>query len=196
MKVNPITGMAVAPGSSYSPLTGAERVKLYFKMNYGSMGAYFTPVMTALVLDQTTGSPAQWGGGFPGFGRRVASRVGNAVVQGTYQAPVAAVLHEDVRYIASSQQGFKHRAVHAIKYTFLTYNGQGHPTLNVAYLSAFYTSTAISTAWLPGHRNLAGYTFSNGSQQIALSLPMNVLQEFWPEIQRTFHLGRSPADGH
>ena len=196
LSINPVTGMATTSVLNYQPLTGAERVKLYFKMNYWSVGAYFGPVWTALVLDQTTGSPEQWGGGFPGYGRRVASRVGNAILQGTFQAPVAAVLHEDVRYIASSQHAFKPRAIHAIKYSFLTYNGQGHPMLNVANLSAYYASTAVSSAWLPGHRNLAGYTFSNASEQIALSLPVNLLQEFWPEISRTIHLGRGSAGGH
>jgi len=188
LKVNPLTGLAEAPESGYRSLTGAERVKLYFTMNYWSAGAYFGPFLSALLLDQATGSPAQWGGGFSGYGRRVASRLGNAILQGTFQAPVAAILHEDVRYITSSRHGFKHRAAHAIAYSFLTYNDQGRPTLNVANLSAYYASTAVSTAWLPGHHNLAGYTFGNASEQIALTMPVNLLQEFWPEVRRyAFH---------
>jgi len=188
LKVNPVTGLAVTPESSYSPLTGNERWKLYFKMNYLSVGSYFAPVFTALLLDQATGSPPQWGGGFPGLGRRVASRVGNAIVLGTFQAPVAFALHEDVRYITTRRHGFMRRAAHAALYTFLTYNSQGRPTLNIASLSAYYVSTAASTAWLPGPHNLAGYTFSNGTEQIGLSASLNVVQEFWPEIRRyVFH---------
>jgi len=184
LKVNPVTGLAVASESSYSPLAGTERWKLYFKMNYWSVGAYFSPFMTTLLLDQTTGNPPGWGGGFPGFGRRLASRVGNAVLQGTFQAPVAAALHEDVRYISSSQHSFKRRALHAIVYSFLTYNRQGLPTLNVANLGAYYASTAVSTAWLPGIKNAAKYTFSNATEQIFLSFPTNLVQEFWPEFRR------------
>ncbi len=185
MRVNPVTGMVSTSSSNYEPLTGGQRVKIYFKMNYASVGAYFGPFFTALVLDQTTGSPAAWGGGFKGYDRRVASRVGNAILQGTFQAPTAAILHEDVRYITSSQHGFRSRAWHAIKYSFLTYNGQGRPTLNVANLGAYYASTAVSVAWLPGRYNLVAYTLSNGTEQIGLSLPVNLLQEFWPEIRRT-----------
>jgi hypothetical protein len=140
--------------------------------------------MTALLLDQANGTPRQWGGGFPGFGRRVASRAGDAVLQGTFQAPLAAALHEDVRYISSSHHGFKRRAAHAVLYSFLTYNDKGHPTLNIANLTAYYASTAVSTAWLPGIKSAARYTFSNASEQIALSFPLNVVQEFWPEIRR------------
>jgi hypothetical protein len=184
LKVNPITGLAVAPGSSYHPLTGAERWKLYVKMTYASAGPYFSPFFNALLLDQTNGTPRQWGGGFPGFGRRLASRVGNAVLQGTFQAPLAAVLHEDVRYIPTTQRSFHRRALHAILYSFLTYNDKGHPTLNVANLAAFYASTAVTTAWIPGIQNPARYAFANASEQIALSFPLNVVQEFWPEIRR------------
>jgi hypothetical protein len=96
---------------------------------------------------------------------------------------VAAVLHEDVRYISSSQHGFKRRAEHAVLYSFLTYNTEGRPTLNIANLSAYYASTAVSSAWLPGHHIMGAYTFSNASEQIALSVPVNLLQEFWPEVR-------------
>jgi hypothetical protein len=184
LKVNPVTGLAVAFQPSYTPLTGTERWKLYFKMTYLSAGPYFSPIMTALLLDQANGTPRQWGGGFPGFGRRLASRAGNAVLQGTFQAPLAALLHEDVRYIPTSQHSFQSRAIHAVLYSFLTYNDKGHPTLNIANLTAFYASTAVTTAWLPGIQNAARYTFVNASEQIGLSFPLNVVQEFWPEIRR------------
>lgn len=183
--VNPLTGMAVASSSNYTPLTGRERWKLYLEMTYASAGPYLSPVVNALALDQANGTPRQWGGGFPGFGRRLASRVGNAVLQGTFQAPLAALFHEDVRYIPSNHHSFQRRALHAVLYSFLTYNNKGHPTLNIANLTAYYASTAVTTAWLPGIGNAARYTFVNSSEQIALSFPLNVVQEFWPEIRRS-----------
>ncbi len=187
LNVNPITGMVSAREATYRPLTGEERLKLYWKMNYFSMGAYFGPFFSALVLDQATGSPAAWGGGFEGYAKRVGSRTVSAMLQGTFQAPVAYFLHEDVRYIPSKRPGFKHRFLHSIAYSFLTYNNSGHPTLNVANLSAYYGSTAVTTAWLPGHFKVLDYTLSNSSEQIILTFPVNVLQEFWPEVVRAFH---------
>ena len=183
LKVNPITGLALASQSNYTPLTPSERWKLYLKMTYASAGPYFSPVINALLLDQANHTPRQWGSGFPGFGRRLASRAGNAVLQGTFQAPLAALLHEDVRYIPASQHSVPRRALHAVLYSFLTYNNQGHTTLNIANLAAYYASTAVTTTWIPGIGNAARYTFSNGSEQIALSFPLNVAQEFWPEIR-------------
>jgi hypothetical protein len=185
LAVNPVTGLVTSSATNYQPLTGRERWKVYWKQNYFSIGAYFGPVFTALVLDQTTNSPPQWGGGMAGFGLRVASRTVGGMIQGSVQAPLAAVLHEDVRYISSPQHGFPRRALHAVEYSFLTYNTQGHTTVNFANLGAYYASTAISTAWLPDRKgSFASYTFSNGSEQIALSVPVNLLQEFWPEITR------------
>jgi hypothetical protein len=191
LAVNPVTGMATSLASNYKPLTGKERWKLYWKQNYLSIGAYFGPVFTALVLDQTTNSPSQWGGGPRGYGLRLASRTGSSIIQGTVQAPVAALLHEDVRYIYSGQHGFKRRTLHAIIFSFVTYNNEGHITPNVANLSAYYASTAISTTWLPGPRSRM-YTLSNGSEQIALAVPVNFLQEFWPEIVHTVRRQHSP----
>ena len=183
LKVNPLTGLVTAAGSDYQPLTGEERWKLYWKMNYLSVGAYFGPFFDALLLDQATASPAQWGGGLKGYGRRVASRTATAMLQGTVQAPLAALLHEDVRYVASPQNGFKPRLWHAIKYSVLTYNSHGHPTVNFANLGAYYASTAVSTLWIPGRYNPLSYTVSNSSEQIVLTMPINILQEFWPEVR-------------
>ncbi len=65
-EVNPITGMAVAQLSNYNPLTLNERWKLYLKMTFASAGPYFSPLVNAL-LDQASGTPRQWGGGFSNF---------------------------------------------------------------------------------------------------------------------------------
>ena len=182
LAVNPVTGVVTTAAANYRPLTGRERWKLYWKQNYFSIGAYFGPVFTALVLDQATGSPPQWGGGLEGYGRRLASRTGSAIIQGTVQAPLAAILHEDVRYVASNDRRAKRRALHAVAYSFLTFNDQGHPTPNIANLGAYYASTAVTTLWLPGKYNVARYTLANSTEQIALTVPVNLLQEFWPEV--------------
>jgi hypothetical protein len=184
LAVNPLTGLGSASAANWRPLTGRERWKLYWRQNYASPGAYVGPVFTALVLDQATNSPHEWGGGFPGFGRRLGSRTAMAITQGTIQAAAAAALHHDVRYISSADTGFKQRLLHAVKFSFLTYNRQGHATLNIANLGSIYATTAISTTWVPISGNKAKYTLTNGTSQIALTVPINIVQEFWPEIRQ------------
>ena len=189
LKVNPLTGQVSASGSDYRPLTAQERWRLYFKQNYWSVGAYFGPLASAFLLDQATGDPKEWGGGFVGYGRRLGSRLGASRIQGTFQAPLAALLGEDTRYILSGDRRAKHRAAHALLYGFLTYNNHGHPTLNVASLGGYYAASAASTLWLPGQRNIALYTLGDGSKQAGLGALVNWVQEFWPEIHRMVFRG-------
>ena len=188
LSVNPVTGQTTASSADFQPLTGSERWKLYFRQSYLSVGAYVGPLLAALALDQSRGDPKQWGGGFPGYGRRLASRIAAGdIVQNSFQFSAAALLHEDVRYISSGQHGFKARAGHAILYSFLTYNNQGRPTLNLANLGGYFVASGVSTLWLPGQHRLATYTLTDGSEALGLSVPVNLFQEFWPEISRTLH---------
>lgn len=182
LNVNPLTGQSSVSAANYQPLTGEERWKLYWKQNFASAGAYFGPFLTTLVLDQISNSPAAWGGGFEGFSKRLGSRTATAILQGTFQAALAAPLHEDVRYIASGQKGFKRRFWHASVYSFLTYNNQGGTTLNISNLTSYYAATAVSTTWIPMEGSKGRYTLLNGTEQVGLSVPINIVQEFWPEI--------------
>ena len=165
-------------------MTGDERWKLYFKTSFASWGAYVGPLFAALVLDQAAGDPKEWGGGFRGYGRRAASRVGSSIVQNTVQYSGAALLKEDVRYIASTQHGFKRRTGHALLYGLLTYNNSGHPTVNVANIGGYYAASATSTLWQPNRGNVALFALSDGTQAVGLGALVNMIQEFWPEIRR------------
>lgn len=183
--VNPITGLVPVTARGYTPMTGKQRWKVYWKQTYLSMGAYFKPVLFALVLDQAENSPRQWGGGLSGYGLRLASRTGSNIIQSTIRAPLAAALHEDVRYVYSGQSNPWRRTLYGAEYSFLTYNNQHRPTLNIAKLIGYYAATAISTQWRPpSKRSLGEYTLINGTEQLGLSVPINVLQEFWPSITR------------
>jgi len=186
LAVNPLTGLTTASSVNYQPLTGRQRLQLYWRQNYWSAGAYVGPTLSALVLDQATGSPEEWGGGMEGFGKRLGSRLLQSTIQGTIQAGLAVPLHEDVRYISAGHGGTGHRLLHAFIFSFLTYNNHGHTTLNIANLTGYYASTAISTTWVPTTESLGRYTIVHGSETIGLSIPVNMLQEFWPDLSRKF----------
>jgi len=184
LAVNPLTGLSSVSALNYKPLTRKERVRLYWTQNYWSYGAYVGPVLSALLLDQASGSPKEWGGGLEGFGRRVGSRTLSSIVQGNFQAVLAAPLREDVRYISSGNGGFGHRVLHAVVFSFLTYNQHGHATLNIAGLTGHYGAVALSTTWVPTDESLGRYTLIHGSQQVGLAIPIHLIQEFWPDLQR------------
>lgn len=186
LAVNPLTGLTSVSASNYRPLTGKQRRQLYWKQNYFSAGAYVGPVLSALMLDQATGSPKEWGGGMEGFGKRLGSRLLSSTVQGNIQAALAVPLHEDVRYIARGQGSAGRRVLHAFAFSFLTYNNHGHTTVNIANLTGYYAGSAIATTWIPTRESLARYTFEYGSEEIGFSIAVNVVQEFWPDIRRKF----------
>ena len=58
--VNPLTGLVSVSSVNYRPLSLNDRWVLYWKQNYFSAEAYAGPVLTALLLDQASGTPAQW----------------------------------------------------------------------------------------------------------------------------------------
>jgi hypothetical protein len=184
LNVNPLTGLTSASAVNYRPLTGKERWQLYWKQNYFSAGAYVGPVLSALVLDQATGWPEEWGGGMEGFGKRLGSRLLQSTIQGNIQAALAAPLREDVRYISLGKGSAGRRILHTFAFSFVTYNNHGHVTPNIANLTGFYASSAISTTWVPTDDTLGRYTLVHGSQQVGLSIAINIVQEFWPDIQR------------
>ena len=191
LAVNPLTGLTSASASHYQPLTRKERLELYWKQNYWSVGAYVGPVLSALVLDQATGTPSAWGGGFEGFGHRLGSRILSSDIQGNIQAALAIPLREDVRYISCGKGPFSRRLMHAVVYSFLTYNNHGHPTPNIANLTGYYASTAVSTTWIPTTESPGRYTLVHGTEQVGLSISVNIVQEFWPDI-RSKILRRGP----
>ena len=108
---------------------------------------------------QSTGTPQQWGGGFHGYGLRVLSRVASGdVVQNGIQFPRGRSAEGGCSlHWQRSAQDLRRRAVHTIVYSFLTYNNQGHPTLNIANIGGYYGATAISTRWLPGTKDALLY---------------------------------------
>ena len=79
---------------------------------------------------------------------------------------------------------YDYAQLHAVIFSFLTYDNHGHPTPNFANFAGYYVSAAVATSWLPGQHYRTGYTFSTASEQLVLAVPVNLLQEFWPEVRR------------
>jgi len=116
--VNPLTGQVSTPASDYEPLTAHQRWHLYFTQTYASVGAYAEPVFSA-GFDQARREPDRWGDGFGGYARRFGSRMAGTVIQHSVQAPVAALLKEDTRYIVSGQRSLRALASRPAQYRAL-----------------------------------------------------------------------------
>ena len=183
ISVNRITGTGAVSGSAYVPLTGRERWQLYLTQNFTSVGAWFAPVTSSLI-DHVNSRPPEWGGDFGGYGRRLASRYGTNLVQGSVEAAGCAILGHDPRYIRSSQSGVWRRMGHAFLYSFLTRNGNGDTRLGIATLGSFYATGMVTQSWMPDRYRALGDGVREGNRQLIFSVAFNQFQEFWPEIRR------------
>ncbi len=180
--VNVFTGLGMVAADHYQPLTRRQRWEYYVNQNFTSVGSYFGPVLSS-VIDQINGQPPEWGGGMEGYGRRLASRFGTGVIQGTVQSAGAAVLGQDPRYIRSADTRFVHRIGHAFLYSIITYNSSGQNRLALATLGSYYASSMLTNYWYPGRFTALGDGVRDGNRQVILAGLVNQFQEFWPEIR-------------
>ncbi len=180
--VNMFTGLGMVSADHYQALTRRQRWEYYVNQNFTSVGSYFGPVASS-IIDQVNGQPPEWGGGMEGFGRRLASRYGTGVIQGTVQSAGAALLGQDPRYIRSANQGVFHRVGHAFVYSLITYNNSGQNRLALATLGSYYASSMLTNTWYPGRFTALGDGVRDGNRQVILAGLVNQFQEFWPEIR-------------
>lgn len=183
--VNPLTGLGMVSSVDYKPLNGHERWKLYYKQNFMSLGAA-TAVVVPAAMDHLYKQPPEWGSHNDALGKRLASRFGTAVIQGTTQAAACAALGQDPRYIRSASSGWLRRSGHAILFSVLTYNKEGKRRFALGTLGSYYASSMASTAWFPERYTALGDGVRDANRQIVLSMLVNQVQEFWPEIRRIF----------
>ena len=181
--VNAITGLGMVSSIDYKPLTRHQRWEFYINQNFTSVGSYFGPVVSS-IIDQSSGQPPEWGGGFEGYGKRLGSRIGTGVIQGTVQSAGAAALGQEPRYIRSADSGVFHRIGHAFVYTLITYNNEGKKRPALATLSSYYVSSMLTNAWYPDRYTALGDGVRDGNRQVILAGLINQFQEFWPEIRR------------
>jgi hypothetical protein len=181
--VNAITGLGQVSPINYKPLTGHQRWQFYLSQNFTSFGSYFGPVMVS-IIDQADGDPPEWGGGMGGYGKRLGSRIGTGVIQGSVQSAGCAALGQDPRYIRSADPRILHRIGHAFVYTLITYNNEGKNRLALATLGSYYASSMITSAWYPSRYTALGDGVRDGNRQVILAGLVNQFQEFWPEINR------------
>ncbi len=134
-------------------------------------------------FDQNGREPPEWGQGAAGYGRRVASGLGQYTVDRTVAVSVAAALHLEARYHRSGVTGAPQRIRHAIFAAILSDTAGGGRTLNVPALAGACGGGMAMLAWYPDRYSVKdGLRFSVGRMGgVAIG---NLFTEFWPDIKR------------
>lgn len=173
------------------PLTNRQRGQIYFQQTFLTAGSYVARAFSA-GLDQARGEPHDWGGGFPGYGRRYAARYGEFVIQNSVFAGGNALLGLEPRYDFCRCKGFWPRTRHAISRNFVAYNRterELRPQVPL-YAGAFVSGLLYDT-WLPARHNILGGGAYNVLSQAGIGSGYNFVSEFALDILHAFGLKRS-----
>jgi hypothetical protein len=180
--VAPLRGQTPLATDPYVPLSVGAKA-LVFTKRLASPGSLVKSAAGA-GLDQWRDSPAEWGQGMEGYGRRLGYKLANRGVENGIGFLVAAPLHQDPRYFRSGKTGFWPRSKHAMVSTFVARTDSGGRTVAVWRFAADYGAQFISNTWRPGRQTGTGDTLIRGTGSIGYDMAANVFKEFWPDIRK------------
>ena len=191
LNVNWLYGAYIPKGVPLTPLTGSQRWKLYLSESFTTPGIYFKTALFT-VGDQITNSPSEWGRNWGGFGKRLASREAQFVIQNSFSSAGDALLQYEPRYDRCNCSGFWPRTRHAVIRNFVTYN-KTEQALRPQYASygAALGAGMITSLWKPGESAWeAGY--HGVITQVWTGVGGNWIGQFAPEITRILRRGKKP----
>jgi hypothetical protein len=173
------------------PMTAAQKYKVAVRSSFDYVQF---PWYAALAgISQAQNSEPGYGQGAEGY----AKRFGAAFADGTIEnfmvnAVVPSVLHTDPRYYQLGKGGFMRRTGYALSRLFITRTDSGHNTFNFGEIGGSAAAAAISTySYHPEADKTLSNTASVWGTQVGYDAIRIVLNEFWPDIRRKFHKGKT-----
>jgi hypothetical protein len=166
------------PDTAEPPRTFKERFYEYRTATF-SPWALFTPSLSA-GISQARNFPPEWKQGGEGFGRRLASGYGSAVIENTISLGVSALDHEDLRYPLSTfpKTAILKRAGHAISHTIVPRKESGGRRFGWSHLVGDYGAGFVANTWYPAQHSDTRNALYLGSMNLAGDLGVNLLKEF------------------
>lgn len=177
-------------------LNGRQRVHLWARVSFLTYGIYFKTALFS-ISDQANNRPAAWGDGWAGYGKRVASRYGQFVIQNSLSALGNGLVGYEPRYNRCRCDGFWPRTRHAVARNFVTYDRtETRLRLQIPLYTAAFGAGVIAGTWTPNHDLL--HTGGHGAlSQTYYGVLANFIGEFWPQIERVWKHKKpgNPAPG-
>lgn len=159
-----------------------DNFQYYLKQTFGP-SAYFGAAVSG-GWNQWRNSPAEWGRGSDGFGKRMASAYARRTIKNSLDLGVASYRGEVLHYDRCQCSGVWPRTGHALIRTFIRKTEDGGQTFAVGRFVGAYGSGLLSNTWYPDSRNDFGRGMLRGTTCIGIDLGRNVFREFWPDIKR------------
>ena len=136
-------------------------------------------------IQQARNNPREWGRSPAGFGKRLASGLGEHAIKSTIEFGVATARHEELGYRPSGKQGFGPRLKYALMSTVVTRKTTtGKNTFASGRVSGAMGSGFISRLWMPARLRTISSGVATGGVLLSVDAGTHVAREFWPEIRR------------
>ena len=179
-RVDPASNTASIPATptTYTPLTGGERVKEFFKDTASPFSLLASAASAG--LGQWKDRPKEWKQGSEAYGYRYGSSYAEHIVRETIKFGAAAAFHEDDRYYHSEDPATGTRIGHALASPFLARGSDGSRHFAFSRIGAIAGAALISRLWQPHSTNSLRSAELNFASSIGVTMGMDVVREFWP----------------
>jgi len=192
LNVHWVYGAYVPREAQLESLTGHQRARLFVRQTLTTPGIYIKSAFLSLI-DQASGKPYEWGGGFEGYGRRIASNYGRSSIQNVFSTTGNAALQYEPRYDRCHCLGLGPRTKHALLRNFLTYNQtENELRPQFALYGAALGAGMLSSVWRPESK-LWTEGYHGVVTQAEFGMLSNWIGEFAPEIARKLKFARVSA---
>lgn len=128
-------------------------------------------------LDQVRNTPAEWGNGWPGYGRRAASNVGEFLIQESVTEGLAAVMHRPLDYHRCRCRSMGARVASALRGATTDQQTNGSHPLAIPRITGAYAGSFAQASWRP-NANRTQTALLNGTSSLALGVLINLYHEF------------------
>ncbi len=98
------------------------------------------------------------------------------------------VFHQDPRYYRMGSGPIHRRMAHAMRHVFVAQSDSGQPMINYSEWMGLASAKALSNLVHPDNERGFGTTAQRVGMNVTSDMAWDVLKEFWPDINRKFHL--------
>jgi len=170
----------------YVPLSTRGKFNIFFRSTY-DVSTFFSAAFEG-TLAQAEGQWPGYGGGFPGWGKRIGASLADTEARKFIQSfALCSVLHQDPRYFHSRSHSHLVRAAYAVTRVVVTRSDNGKNVFNSSELLGTLFTSSLQNSYYPGRQRGLGITMERFLSSLSSDASSNLLKEFWPDIRRIFH---------
>ena len=174
----------ILPGQTAVPLSVGDKFVLAFRRE--------AEVGTLLSASASAGygvfknSRPHYGDDAPAFGQRFGAAIARQTSQSVFNYGLySSIFRDDPRYyVLGPAHPFKDRVVYAATRVFVTRKNDGTPGINLPYLLAVASSSALTNAYYPVEDRNVKHTVTGSLTTIGLRMVSIQLKEFEDDIRR------------